>query len=118
MPWWWQRPRISGKALRKTQGGLGPRDFLGLMESTQLAGLVTDSQEVAIQTNGGNGGGRLDAMTDGMMGGGGRTPPPTETKWVGDGWGWGVLTGASPTSRGDVTGAPWGGARDSDGDRE
>ena len=61
-------------------GGSGPRDFLGLMDSTHLAGLVPNIQGVASPTNEENWRGRLDARTNGMMGGGGRTPPLTAMK--------------------------------------
>ena len=66
-----------------TQGGvrvLGA--FLGLMDSTHSARLVSESQGVARPTNWENRGGRLNGKTDGLTGGG-QNPPPKEMKTVG-----------------------------------
>ena len=53
----------------KPGGGLIPMAFLGLMESTKLAGPKPDPQGLAHPTNGGNWGIRLDDTTKGTMGG-------------------------------------------------
>ena len=50
--WWWQCPHRGGEAFQKPPGGgLGRIEFLGLMELTQLAGLVPDPQGVASLIN-------------------------------------------------------------------
>ena len=87
-----------GRGVNPGGGGLGPRAFWGLTDSTHLASLAPNSQGVASPTNGGNLGGRSDATTDRMMGEVGRIPPPTEMKTgrVSTGSG-GVRTGPPPT---------------------
>ena len=59
--------------------GSDPRAFLGLMDSTHLAGLAPNSQGMASLTNRENRGVMSDTTTYGMTGGG-RTSPPTGMK--------------------------------------
>ena len=65
----------------ETQGGSGHRAFWGLVDVTQLAGLVPNSQGVDSPTKGVNWGRSSYTTTNRMTGGG--TPPPTEMKKVG-----------------------------------
>ena len=55
--------RGGGRPSGKPWGGSFPMVFLGLMDSTQLAGLAPDPQGVSGPTNGENQGGRFDSTT-------------------------------------------------------
>ena len=63
-PWGRQRPRESRKAFRKTPGGSSQREFLGLMDLTQVAGLAPDHQGMSSPTNRENWGRRSDDTTN------------------------------------------------------
>ena len=89
---------------------MGPREFLSLLDLTQLAWLAPDLHVVAIPTNRENQGGQMDATTNGTMGGGTKASPTNgdENGQVMDGVG-GVRTGALPTTRVDRSnGVGWG----------
>ena len=71
---------LPGKGGGYLGGGSSIRAFWGLVESTHLAGLAPDSQEVASQTSRYDRRVRSDATTNGMTGGGGGSPTNRDEK--------------------------------------
>ena len=72
------------------------------MELTHSAGLVPNFQGVASPTNRENEGGQSDATAGVMMGGGVRTPIPTETKTGGGRTGSGGYVLVLPPKLGEI----------------